>query len=188
MLRRSEAQAGEALMVMGSLGLAAAGFLVLEDAQLSSQLDQKDLAQVIAAQRNSTPRIAAGQWLAEYGVKTSIDISDGLAADIAHICTMSNTGATISAESLPILSVVTTLARLANRNPLELAVFGGEDYELAFTIAAERATDLAQDLYHATGARATAIGTITHETGLFLSEKGNLVPLSPLGWDHLRAT
>src|SRR6266536_1495664 len=103
---------------------------------------------------------AAGQWLAQYGVKTGMDISDGLAADIAHICTASGVGVNIEAESLPIEPEVALIATRAGQQAQDLALFGGEDYELLFTVPAGRAHVLAQDLFAATGVRASAIGTI----------------------------
>jgi thiamine-monophosphate kinase len=188
LLRRDSAKLGEVVMVTGSLGSAAAGLFVVEDEQLAAKIPSENLAGVLAAQRTPTPRVAAGQWLAHHGVTTCIDVSDGLAADIAHICEASGAGVQIEAESLPILPEVVTLATLAGRVPQDLALFGGEDYELVFTVPADRAAVLAHELFVATGVNATAIGTICEGSSITLLHQGNPSPLRPTGWDHLRSS
>jgi thiamine-monophosphate kinase len=188
LLRRDSAQRGEVVMVTGILGSAAAGLLVLEDEQLAAKVSSENLAGVLAAQRTPTPRVAAGQWLAQHGITTGIDVSDGLAADIAHICEASGVGVHIEAESLPIQPEVVTLAALAGREPQDLALFGGEDYELVFTAPADRADVLAHKLFVATGVNATAIGTICEGSAMTLFRQGKPSPLHPTGWDHLRSS
>jgi thiamine-monophosphate kinase len=115
-----------------------------------------------------------------------MDVSDGLAADVAHLCEASGVGARIEAELLPIRPEVATIATLAGRAPQDLALFGGEDYELIFTVPADRAVTLAHELFVATGVKGTAIGTICEGSALTLSSQGNLSPLQARGWDHLR--
>ncbi len=188
LLRRDSAEPGEVVMVTGSLGSAAAGLLVLEDEQLAAKIPPESLVGVLAAHRTPTPRVAAGQWLAQHGVTTGIDVSDGLAADIAHICKASGVGVNIEAESLPIQPEVAMIATLAGRQPQDLALFGGEDYELLFTAPADRADVLAQELFIATGIEATAIGTMSKGTDLTLFRQGKSSPLHPTGWDHLRSS
>src|SRR6266576_414499 len=95
LLRRDTAKPGEVVMVTGSLGAAAAGLLVLEDEQLAAKIAPESLVGVLAALNTPTPRVAAGQWLAQHGVTTCIDVSDGLAADISHICEASVVGVQI---------------------------------------------------------------------------------------------
>ena len=188
LLRRDSAEPGEVVMVTGSLGSAAAGLLVVEDEQLAAKIPPESLVGVLAAHRTPTPRVAAGQWLAQHGVTTGIDVSDGLAADIAHICKASGVGVNIEAESLPIQPEVAMIATLAGRQPQDLALFGGEDYELLFTAPADRADVLAQELFIATGIEATAIGTMSKGTDLTLFRQGKSSPLHPTGWDHLRSS
>ncbi|MFL5653391.1 MAG: thiamine-phosphate kinase [Ktedonobacteraceae bacterium] len=186
LLRRDTAKAGEVVMVTGSLGAAAAGLLVLEDEQLAAKIAPESLVGVLAAQRTPTPRVAAGQWLAQHGVTTGIDVSDGLAADLSHICEASSVGVQIEAEELPIQPEVARIAALAGREPQDLALFGGEDYELVFTVPADRADILAHELFVATGVTATAIGTICEGSAMTLLRQGKPFPLGSSGWDHLR--
>src|SRR6266536_535091 len=186
LLRRDTAKAGEAVMVTGSLGSAAAGLLVLEDEQLAAKVAPENLVGVLAAQRTPTPRVAAGQWLAQHAVTTGIDVSDGLAADISHICEASGVGVQIEAESLPIQPETASVAALAGQDPQNLALFGGEDYELLFTVSTDRAHALARELFDATGVKATAIGTICMGSAITLFREGKPSPLLSTGWDHLR--
>ena len=143
-------------------------------------------AAVRAAQNVPTPRVAAGQWLSEHGITTAIDISDGLAADLAHICAASHVGVQLDADALPIDPDVTTVAKQVGRDPQNLALFGGEDYELLFTVPADRAPTLAQELFIATGVTATVIGTIRADGHKILVRQGETMPLVTRGWDHLR--
>src|SRR2546423_13880815 len=121
LLRRDTAKAGEAVMVTGSLGSAAAGLLVSEDEQLAAKVAPENLAGVLAALNTPAPRVTAGQWLAQHGVTTGIDVSDGLAADISHICEASGGGVQIEAETLPIRPEGVRIAALARRGPRGLA-------------------------------------------------------------------
>src|SRR5260221_6541799 len=146
-LRRNSAKPGDVILVTGSLGSAAAGLLVLEDKQLAAKIAPENLVGVLAAHRTPVPRVAAGQWLAEQGVKTGIDVSDGLAADLSHICDASGVGACIEAESLPIQPEMAMIATLAGQEPQDLALFGGEDYEILFTAPTNRADVLAHELF-----------------------------------------
>ena len=186
LLRRNSAKPGDMVMVTGSLGSAAAGLLVLEDEQLAAKVAPENLVGVLAAQRTPAPRVAAGQWLAQHAVTTGIDVSDGLAADISHICEASGVGVQIEAESLPIQPETATVAALAGQDPQNLALFGGEDYELLFTVPTDRAHALARELFDATGVKATAIGTICMGSAITLFREGKPSPLPSTGWDHLR--
>ena len=188
LLRRNSAKPGDAVMVTGSLGSAAAGLLVLEDEQLAAKIPSENLVGVLAALRTPTPRVAAGQWLAQHDVTTGMDVSDGLAADLSHICEASGVGVHVEAESLPIQPEVVTVATLAGREPQDLALFGGEDYELVFTVPADRADVLAHELSIATGVNATAIGTICEGSAMTLFRQGKPSPLRSTGWDHLRSS
>src|SRR5260370_15709370 len=102
-------------MVRERLGTSGARLIVLEDEQVATKIAPEDLVGVLAAHRTPMPRVVAGQWLAEQGVKTGIDVSDGLAADLSHICDSSGVGAWIEAESLPIQPEGAMIATLAGQ-------------------------------------------------------------------------
>jgi thiamine-monophosphate kinase len=187
-LRRDGARAGDAVLVTGMLGAAAAGLRLLDNPALMARLAEEDRAPLLAAQRTPVPRVAAGQWLARHGVTAALDISDGLAADLAHLCAASAVGAMIVAEDLPISAATRRMATELGMPPEDLALFGGEDYELLFTARAEIAGRLAENMLAETGIPATVIGHIHVEGGLELRRMGQTEPLVPKGWDHLRAT
>ncbi|HKD75583.1 MAG TPA: thiamine-phosphate kinase, partial [Ktedonobacterales bacterium] len=185
LLLRSGARAGDAIGVTGTVGTAAAGLLVVEDGQLAAQISVEGRATVLQAIHTPSPRVAAGQWLADHGATAAIDISDGLAADLGHLCTASGVGAQIDAATLPIAPVTREVAGATGRKARDLALFGGEDYELLFTVPAEQATALARQLNTAVGVPVTLIGTVTAESTMILSNQGAMMPLPAKGWNHM---
>ena len=130
-LSRSTAQPGELVAVTGHLGAAAAGLEMLTQ---GLKFDPQATAAFREAFFHPNPRIAEGQLLVEHGVKTAIDLSDGLVSDLNQICKASHVGARVEIERVPIEPRVK--ARFGER-ALELALSGGEDYELLFTGKAE---------------------------------------------------
>jgi thiamine-monophosphate kinase len=121
---RAGARPGDVLVVTGELGGAAAGLLLLENPALSGDDALR------ARQLDPTPRLAAGQALAAAGATAMIDLSDGLAGDADHVAAASGALLVIDAEALPVALGVAEVAAAADRDPLQLAASGGEDYEL----------------------------------------------------------
>ncbi|MGB9106167.1 MAG: AIR synthase-related protein [Terriglobales bacterium] len=119
------------------------------------------------------PRIAVGRLLRERRVASAaIDLSDGLSTDLSHICEESGVGAVVYAESVP----------LAKGATLDLALHGGEDYELLFTAAPR--TRVAEEI---AGVRVTRLGEIIRGDRVFLSDReGRRRPMPPRGWEHFR--
>src|SRR6266568_1073888 len=115
---------------------------------------------------------AAGLLVSEDERLAAKVAQDGLAADIAHICEASSVGVQIEAEALPIRPEVVMIASLAGREPQDLALFGGEDYELVFTVPADHAEMLVRELFVATSVSATAIGTICEGSAMTLLRQG----------------
>lgn len=187
LLRRDGARVGNVLMVTGSLGAAAAGLRLLGDPALRAQVSPEVAAPLLAAQRVPTARVTAGQWLAHHGATAALDISDGLAADLAHLCAASHVGVVLNADALPITTATRQVAALVGRDATDLALFGGEDYELLFALPTELAANCAADLLAATGTPATAIGTIHAGGDILIQRGGQIMPLVANGWDHLRS-
>ena len=174
-LSRSTAQAGELVAVTGKLGAAAAG---LEMLKKELKFDPQASARFKQAFLHPTPRIAEGQLLAEQGVKTAIDISDGLVADLGQICKASGVGARIEAERLPVEPMVK--AEFGER-ALEMALSGGEDYELLFTAEAE-VLDKVRQVAPCT---ITVIGKIVADQGVtVVDRRGKPIKLDKAGWEH----
>ncbi len=188
-LLRSGARPGDRLLVTGALGAAAAGLLtLLRESEGAREAPDAAVEQVRAALLAPQPRVAEGRALAASGgVTAMIDVSDGLASDLGHLCARSGAGAVVEADALPILDATRAVARRHGRDPLDLALQGGEDYELLFAVRPE-AEVAALAAVRAAGGTATAIGTVTDaSSGLRLrTGDGALIPLEARGWDHLR--
>jgi len=144
------------------------------------QFDPEAAASLKEAFLRPHPRIAEGQIMVEQGVKTAIDISDGLISDLNHICKASQVSARIEVERVPILPVVK--ANFGDRAQ-ELALSGGEDYELLFTGSAE----VIDRVKTAVSCPVTIIGEITADKPsqiTIVDGKGNPVKLRQTGWEH----
>ena len=126
------------------------------------------------------PRIAEGQLLVHLGVKTAIDISDGLISDMTHICEQSHVGAQLKVEDLPLHSLT---IEAFQEEALDLALTGGEDYELLFTAD----TELIKQVEKETGCPVTVIGEVISgdsTTVTLLDRAGKPVSQKQKGWDH----
>lgn len=165
-LLRSGAHPGDAIYVTGALGASATAIQALRDGK-----------QLRPAQHRAhffpEPRIAAGRVLRERRLATAaIDLSDGLSTDLSHICEESGVGAVVYAESVPVAKGAT----------LELALHGGEDYELLF-IAPPRKR-VPQEIV---GVKVVRIGEIIRGNRVFLADRqGRRRPMPPRGWEHFR--
>lgn len=130
---RSGARVGDSIFVSGSLGGAAAGLHLLEEGfrhQTAEDLWRKNL---LLKQLKPNPQISNGEFLAKNNLATAmIDLSDGLSSDLAHICRASKTGAKIFADKIPFHKNIHNVAETLERK-LNLALNGGEDFELLFT-------------------------------------------------------
>ena len=176
-LTRSAAKPGEQVAVTGHLGAAAAG---LEMLLKSLPLDAGAVAPLKKAFLQPYPRVAEGQILVEHGVRIAVDISDGLIADLNHICQASQVSARIEIDRVPIEAAVK--ANFGDK-ALEFALSGGEDYEILFTASAE----VIDKIKAATSCPITVIGEITankEKKANVVDEKGNPVSLTKTGWEH----
>jgi thiamine-monophosphate kinase len=170
-LRRSGGKAGDALYVTGELGGAAAELAAMEQRGSKRPPDSGSHPQMYPQ-----PRIDVGMALVRRRLATaSIDLSDGLSTDLAHLCRESGVGAEIQASALPLHP----LAMQAGSG-LDLALHGGEDYELLF--AAPPAVRMPRSV---AGVRITRIGSLTCGTSISIADSaGRRRPLKPGGWEH----
>ena len=184
-LLRSGARAGDGVYVTGTLGDAAAGLRILAQGEGAPGNDRPTTSRTILIERldRPTPRVAQG--LALRGrASACIDISDGLVADLGHVCAASGVGAEIDVESLPASSALFGLCDAPTRHALQLA--GGDDYELCFTAADAEAASLLGDLARG-GCGATRVGRIVAGYGVNIRDAGgNPVAVMRPGWDHFR--
>jgi len=179
LLKRSTATPGEQIAVTGYLGLSAAGLKMLKE---KISLATQTASLLRRAHLQPVPKVKEGLILIQQGVKTAIDISDGLIADLDHICEASKVSAKIKVEQVPTHPLVK--ANFPNYH--ELALYGGEDYELLFTADKSIINQAKQAL----NCPVTVIGDIVEETlpnrVTLLNSKGNIIFYEKGGWEHFR--
>ncbi len=179
LLRRSAAVPGDRIAVTGYLGSAAAGLRRLKD---SLKLTPETVTFLTKAHLQPQPRISEGQALVKRGVRAAIDISDGLVADLGHVCGASKVGAMVRVNAAPIHPLV---QEAFGKEALKMALTGGEDYELLFT-ASERIVDQVKASLSA-DCPVTVIGEIADGTGVvLLGEDGRPYHIDGHGWDHFQ--
>ena len=185
---RSDASPGDAVAVTGTLGRSAAGLAALEAGR--ARLDAVRpamLETVTAAHLRPTARVAEGRWLgAAAGVHAMMDLSDGLATDLAHICRASGVGARVALSRLPVDPDAREVAGALGADALTWATSGGEDFELLLTCERASVDALRDGLRRATGTVLTVVGEIEAvEAGVtFLDAAGEPVTVAP-GYEHL---
>jgi len=184
---RAGARPGDVLAVTGELGGAAAGLLLLEETSLHSMPDSGTrrrfelLRSRLLAPR---PRLGAGRALGGGGASAMIDLSDGLGGDAGHVAVQSGVRLAIDATLLPLAEGLAEVAAAAGRDPLELAVSGGEDYELLVALPPQRFAEAAAAVRRAEGIELTRVGEVVAGEGVEIKlPDGRL--LRPAGYDQL---
>jgi len=179
-LRRSGAKAGHDVWVSGNLGDAA---LAVAHRHGKIVLSEADYREAVMRLYEPTPRVALGQALR--GMATAaIDISDGLLADLTHICRLSGVGATIDVNAVPVSAIgAKHIHSDEGRNAI---LAGGDDYELCFT-ANPNSRESIQDLENVLGVPLTRIGQIKRGKGVSLvGADGKAVKVDGRGYDHFQ--
>jgi thiamine-monophosphate kinase len=177
---RSGARPGDLIAVSGRLGEAEFGLRLFQ----RGLYKRKEVRKLLRKHLRPEPRLALGQWLGRTGVASAmIDISDGLSTDLVPLCEASGVGATIWAEKIPVVSIPAGFQRVGI-DPLRLALDGGDDYELLFTVPRRQAARLPRRFR---GVSLTIIGEVCREKTLkLLDASGRTRPLRPHGWDPFR--
>ncbi|MBA2705066.1 MAG: thiamine-phosphate kinase [Blastocatellia bacterium] len=191
-LRRGAAP-GDQIFVTGFLGDAAAGLRLIErgarvhTASGPKPLEEHSVNRLLLRQLSPVPRVGWGILLGEQQLAGAmIDISDGLSSDLNHLCEESGVGAVIDAARIPIDQVVTEICGRRALDPLMLALHGGEDFELLFTVKPENVGKLPKRV---DGVAVTWVGTIQEQSsGVRISEGARIWSLEPGGWEHFRKT
>jgi thiamine-monophosphate kinase len=186
-LLRASARAGDILYVSGRLGEAELGLRRLRSA---SRIPKNDPA--LKKHLYPEPRIALGRWLADHQIATSLmDLSDGLSTDLPRLCAASEVGAQLEASRIPAVQFASRPSpRVAGRpdqkkfDPLEMALNGGDDYELLFTVRPGQIPRLPPAFQ---GIPLTAIGEITRDRSItVISQSGRVQRLRATGWDPFK--
>jgi thiamine-monophosphate kinase len=171
---RYGARAGDRIFVSGQLGGSAAAVWRMRK-NPKTKLKVRDYPRHFLPQ----PRIELGRILRERGLPSAmIDTSDGLSTDLTHLCEESGVGVEVVTELIPRASV----GRPPRKVDIELAVHGGEDYELLFTAPSSRRVPS-----RIAGVPITQIGQITRKKKIFLIDRSGVRhELQPGGWEHFR--
>jgi len=185
---RAGARPGDRVVVTGTLGASAGGLALARASALRTRaaLGTDWGRALLEAHLRPVARVGEGQTLAGAGATAMMDVSDGLALDLSRLCAASGVAARIRPADVPVAPELSDLAGVLRVDPLELALSGGEDYELLATLPPERVAEAADALDDRFGARLTAVGEITEGEGLIaVHADGSERPLEAKGWDHL---
>lgn len=174
---RSGARPGDRIFVTGTIGDSALGLRLLQQGERQGS--------AIVRHLDPLPRVLEGRALAEANIPSAmIDLSDGLLADLGHILDLSAAGARIHSEALPLSADFRGHFPAITEQALSLALAGGEDYELLFTVPPEKISHVLP-LMEKLGTPVSAIGTITEERKLaVIGPDGTEISLDRKGFDH----
>ncbi len=192
-LRRSAARPGQRLWLGGTVGESAAGRLLVAAGARphgggvrlpAAWLEAPRERHLAAAARRAVlrhlrpqPQLALGRWLGRQPAAAAMDVSDGLALDLSRLCAASGTGARIDRAQLPMAAHAGRLCGRLEVSAEQLALAGGEDYVLLFTLPAGIEPPARFGCH--------AIGTIEAHRRLLIVDDGKARELRPEGWDHL---
>lgn len=183
---RAGARPGDILCVSGKLGEAQLGLEIVRDGVNQGFKNPRSIRQW-PLRRHLFPsiRVRLGEWLAQNGVASAmIDVSDGLSTDLSRLCAASGVAARLWPERIPRVTVPASLERL-RLDQLRMALHGGDDYELLFTVPARRMHLLRKAPQ---ASEITAMGEIERGRGVLLvGADGRPKLLKPRGWDSFRA-
>ena len=177
-LRRNGAKVGNDVWVSGNIGDAA---LAVAHRHGKIVLTEADYHEAVMRLYEPTPRVALGQALR--GLATAaIDVSDGVLADLGHICRLSGVGATVEVDKIPVSAIgARHFASEAGRNAI---IAGGDDYELCFTAPPNSRESIA-DLVEVLGIPLTRVGQVKRGKGVsLLGADGKAVKIDGRGYDH----
>jgi len=196
-VKRSGARPGDQIYVTGNLGGAAAGLKLIElGARVSepgaiatgstdtaeSRSDDDAIQTLLLRQLLPQPRVGWGIVLGEQQLASAmIDLSDGLSSDLNHLCKESNVGATIDAAAIPLDEEVRQLCGRRALDPLALALHGGEDFELLFTVNPENVSRLPKRV---DGVAISRIGEVADHKSIEIKEHNRTWDLRPGGFEH----
>jgi len=176
---RSTARPGDLLFATGCLGEAELGLRLLRRSH--QRIAPRD--PLLQKHLYPQPRLALGHWLARHRLASAMmDLSDGLSTDLPRLCAASHVGARIDLRQLPTLRPPKPLAE-HRYDPVELALHGGDDYELLFTVPPKKRC-LVPAVFDDTPL--TPIGEITRKPGIVIFDAEPTRALPQKGWDPFR--
>ncbi|MBP9718861.1 MAG: thiamine-phosphate kinase [Candidatus Levybacteria bacterium] len=186
LLLKKGARVGDTVFVTGFLGDAHTGWELLQHPQIP--LSKKHKQYLLTHHFKPTAKVKEGIILASLKVVTAMtDMSDGLATDVLHLCDASSVGVTIEAKHIPISPAVKAYGKIAGKNPLMLALEGGEDFGLCFTAPARYERHIIDTIKEKIGITISVIGKITpkKQGKILVSPNGEKIKLEAIGFDNL---
>lgn len=200
---RSGARVGDAVCVTGCLGDSAAGLKLVLNHKASSVSDDAG-RYLLDRHYLPMPRVDEGSFLADSGVHSMMDISDGVASDLRHIMKSSSVGAEIDLDLVPLSDELKQYSSVMEYDPVSLALTGGEDYELLFTMSSDAFNMLNASFMDRFGHKIYRIGTITgniayvdhsvkgksiiHDPSVRWLKGGHPSVFSENGFDHFKSS
>ncbi len=178
-LSRAGARLGDELWVTGRPGRAARGLALLE--RLGRDGADREDPEAVSRWVRPAPRLAEGVWLRDHAAPSAaIDLSDGIARDLARLCAASRVGARVDAAALG------AAAGPGGEERIHEVLTGGEDFELLIAVAPGALASAAREFEHAFGVPIARVGEVIAGSGVKLRARdGGERPLAPEGWDHV---
>ena len=183
MVHRRGARPGDRVMVTGTIGDAALGLAVLKGGKVHAAADSAARAMLAGRYRVPQPRVALAEIIRAYA-SAAMDVSDGLAGDLAKLCGVSGISAAIDLASIPLSDAARDLVS-RGVVALEALIAGGDDYEILCAIPEDRVEAFAQAAHRA-GVAVSSIGTLVAGTSTpkFIDQQGREVALERLSYSH----
>jgi thiamine-monophosphate kinase len=186
MMLRSSADAGDAILVTGYPGQAVAGLQLLQRSQSPQDIQNHPLVEAYNIPKH---RAREGHALAQSGyAKALIDTSDGLLADLGHICKESGVGAEIFQKQLPLSKILVQEAGQMKLDPYDMVLHDSDDYELILTCSNENIPRIRSTIASVSDVTVSEIGRITEANTKIqiILPDGTKNPIAPSGWDHFK--
>ena len=180
-MTRSGAKSGDLIAVTGELGAAAAGLEIL-----LKNIPPSGFKRLVKAQLEPRARVGEGLRLAQSGQVTSaIDLTDGLAANLWHLARESKVKLIVDRAEIPVHPLVEKFAAHRGRDVDDFVLYGGEDFELLFTVRPQGWERVRRALKRV-GTRVTQIGRVAEGRGVFIQRNGKTLPLPDRGYEHFK--
>jgi len=172
---RSDAKVNDLICVTGNLGQSTAGLNLL-----LNNIKDKRFQPILKKHMEPEAQLRKSRIISNY-CNAMIDVSDGLASEVEHICEMSKTGAAIYKEKIPVSDLTKEAARLVKKDAYDFALYGGEDFELVFTISRKNLSLLKKK-----NEKIYTVGKILQKRkGVYLLDKDKKIRLKK-GYDHFK--
>ncbi len=194
-LSRGHAQPDDLIYCSGNLGEAAAGLELLRKYKEKRSpfkgqkgahgISRAVLKRLVSKHLDPEPRVTLGQALAAKGmVQTAIDVSDGIATDLAHVCKNSKVGAEVWAREMPVSRALKKTSGILGILPLDLALTGGEDFELLWTVSEKNESEVQKIAAKILGYRPFRIGKIVQGDRVILKTSQGAKDITYQGYEH----